>query len=192
MSHIFLGAYIFAILGVAQAGALEIHNTLPVSLSRNDGQPITLTSTPNSGPCGTFAATSAGTAYSGNAYGYADGLPYAFWDHTLWGSNNPGGITSTWVGASKNGDHQKNAVSFAILNGKTNRDGTFGHVPNLNDTHAENVGYGCPLFRTDPDSVAMAPEPQTYVPEPQSLAMLLAGLGLLGLGALRRRSNPFD
>ena len=190
MSHIFLGAYIFAILGVTQAGALEIQNTLPVS--RYDGQPITLTSTSNSGPCGSFSATSAGTAHSGYAYGYAGGLSFAFWDSTLWDSKNPGGITPTWVGASRSGDHQKSAISFAILNGQNNRDGTFGHVPNINDTHAENVGYGCPVFRADPDSVAQAPEPQTYVPEPQSLAMLLVGLGLLGLGALRRRSNPFD
>lgn len=196
MKQIFLGVYISAILGMAQANALEIYGASPVSYYRYDGQPATPASAANSGPCGSFAATLTDTAYPGIRNGYGNGLSFAFWDSApTWigastvghGLSHTGGLSHTF----RNND-QKSALSFAILNGQTSRDAILYDAPNTFDTHAADAAHDGPVFEAAPDTLAPGPEPQQYVPEPQTIAMLFAGLGLLGLVARRGRGNPFD
>lgn len=147
MKHIFLGMYISAILGVAQAGAHEISSSSPIYFFLCDGQPLTVTGAENSGSCSSFAATSAGTDYSGNENGYVNDF----------------------------------SLGSAILDDQNNGYGAIDYV----NCCAGDVDFNGTVAGGNFGSVAPVPKYQTY-------AMLLAGLGLLGLSARSRRSDPFD
>ena len=75
----------------------------------------------------------------------------------------------------------KNALplGFAILKGQTNRFGTFQYLLGFNDSFIGDADY-------DDFVVGVNFSP---VPEPETYAMLLAGLGLIGYSARRRKMN---
>lgn len=204
MKRILCGVFISVVFGVAQAGTLEIANSSAITFSNYDGQPLTVTGAENSGFWGSLVATSAGyftATYLGNESGYVDNFSFGFGNGSLLESNNLGASTSTLVGTGtvnfsfsdnaglghtfKNGDQQQKPFGFAILKGQTDKYGTFDYLLGFNDSYTGDADYDDFVVGVKFTSVAPVPEPQTY-------AMMLAGLGLLGLSARRRKEKSFD
>jgi hypothetical protein len=79
-----------------------------------------------------------------------------------------------------NGDQQSNPFGFVIMQGQTNKYGTFDYLLGFNDSFTGDADYDD--FVVGINFVAAVPEPETY-------AMLLAGLGLLGMSMRGRKSS---
>jgi hypothetical protein len=207
VQRILLGLCIFAIFGIAQGGTLEIANSTNVSFRSYDGQPLQVTGTEKNGWWGTLVATSAGVfsaTYLGNESSYVDKFSLGLGKGNLLESNKLGATISESVGAGllsfsfsdsmgstfANGQQQGKTLGFAILSGQTDKYGTFDYLLGFNDSFKGDADYddfvvGVKFTSATPPVVAPVPEPQIY-------AMMLAGFGLLGLSARRRKSGNFD
>jgi hypothetical protein len=212
MKRILLGVFISAIWGMSQAatlpvpqtGALAIDNTSFISFSGYNGQPATVTGAESYGFWGSLVATTAGiftATYLGNESGYVDSYHFGAGNGALLESNQLGATISQSVGAGllnfsfsdnaglghtfANGDQQQQVFGFAILNGQTNKYGTFDYLLGFNDSYSGDADYDDFVVGVNFTSMAPVPEPQTY-------AMILAGLGLLGFSARRRKGENFD
>jgi hypothetical protein len=158
LKRILSGVFLSVILGVAQAGTLEISNTSAITFFDYDGQPSTATGVQNRGSRGSSAATSSGitvATYSGYERGYL------------------------------NGDKQLESGGVATLNGQTSKYGKFDYILGFTNSFTGNLEYEHVVVGVNSANTAPVPEPQTY-------AMMLAGLGLLGLSIRRRKNNNFD
>lgn len=209
MQRILLTLCIFAIFGIAQAGTLEIANSTNVSFRGYDGQPLQVTGTEKKGWWGTLVATSAGVfsaTYLGNESGYVDSYHFGTGNGALIEANQVGTTISQSVKAGtvsfsfsdndgyghtfKNGDQQQNRFGYVIMQGQNNSYGVFDYILGFNDSYTGDADYddfvvGVKFTSANPPVVTPVPEPQTY-------AMMLAGFGLLGLSARRRKSGNFD
>jgi hypothetical protein len=158
VKRILSGVFLSVILGVAQAGTLEISNTSAITFFDYDGQPSTATDVQNRSSLGSSAAPSSGimvATYSGYERGYLKG------------------------------DKQDKSGGLATLNGQTSKYGKFDYILGFTDSFTGNLDYE--HFMVSVNSANMAP-----VPEPHTYAMMLAGLGLLGLSIRRRKDDNFD
>ncbi|MBU0621556.1 MAG: PEP-CTERM sorting domain-containing protein [Gammaproteobacteria bacterium] len=206
MKRILLGLFIFTSLGMANTGALAagtlvIDNPSAISFSYYDGQPQTVTGTLSQGFWGSIFATGSGiftATYLGNESGYVDKFSLGFGDGRLLESNVVGTSISMGIDAGtvdfsfsdteglghkfRNGDAQFDAFGFAIMAGQTNQYGSFDYILGFNDLYAGDTDYDDFVV-----GINFAP-----VPEPQTYAMILAGLGLLGVSFRRRKSGMFD
>jgi hypothetical protein len=204
MDRILLGILFSAILGAAQAGTLEIANSSQISFKNYDGQPQTVTGDESHGSWGALVATSAGyfsATYLGNESGYTDGFSFGIGNGSLKEAYTLGTTISEFVSAGtlnfmftdsaglghifRNGQLQQNTLGFAIMDGQTNKYGIFDYILGFNDSYSGDADYDDFVVGVKFVSVAPVPEPQTY-------AMMLAGLGLLGLSARRRKDETYD
>ena len=209
VKRILLGIYIAALFGTAQAGTLEIVNSSNVSFKGYDGEPAIVTGAENKGWWGTLVATSAGVfsaTYLGQESGFLDSYHFGAGNGVLLESNSQGATISQSVNAGtvsfsfsdnegsghtfKNGDTQQNRFGYVIMKGQSNKYGVFDYILGFNDSYKGDADYddfvvGVKFTSASPPVVAPIPEPQTY-------AMMLAGLGLLGFSARRRQYDNFD
>jgi len=196
MKRVILGILLSAVFGVAQAAILEIKNSSAISFSGYDGQPATITGAQSTGFWGSLFANTAGTfsaTYLGNESGYTNKYTFGV-GNTLFESNTLGTTITESVGPGtvkfsfldsmgmtfSNGQQQSQPLGFAILNGQTNKYGTFDYLLGFNDSYRGDADYD--------DFVVGVNFVAAPVPEPETYAMLLAGLGLIGFSARRRKS----
>lgn len=198
MKNTILGIFLTATLGAAQAGTLEIANSSVVNFNGYDGQPLTITGAESSGLWGSLFTTSAGifsATYLGNESAYVDKFSFGI-GGTLLESNYLGRTISMAVGPGTvgfsfsdnaggghtfaNGAQQTQPLGFAILRGQTNKYGTFDYLLGFNDSYTGDADY---------DDFVVGVNFTSAVPEPETYAMFLAGLGLIGFSARRRKNN---
>lgn len=92
-------------------------------------------------------------------------------------SDNAGSAQSFSIAAQ-----QQKPYGFAMLNEQTSRYGKFNYLFGSDGSYAGDADYG--HFVVGVKSTNMAP-----VPEPQTYAMMLVGLGLLGFSARRKKQD---
>jgi hypothetical protein len=203
MKRLILSILLATLSAAAQAGTLEIANSSNVTFSGYDGAPLGVTGVETAGSWGSLYTTSAGTFYAtylGNESSYVDSYHFGAGNGALLESNNVGATVSQSVGAGtvnfsfsdnaglghtfKNGDQQQKPFGFAIMNGQSNKYGTFDYILGFNDSYAGDADYD--------DFVVGVRFVAAPVPEPETYAMMLAGLGLLGVSVRRRKNNTFD
>ncbi len=198
MKRIILGIFLTVILGGTQASALEIQNSSAVNFSGYNGQPHSVTGAQSTGFWGSLSTNSAGNfsaTYLGNESGYVNSFSFGS-GGSLQESNSLGDTISMSVGTGlvdfsfsdnsgsghtfANGDQQALPFGFVVLEGQTNQYGTFDYLLGFNDSY---IGDG------DYDDFVVGVNFVSAVPEPETYAMLLAGLGLLSFVAHRRKQN---
>lgn len=203
MKRMVFGLLLSAVCSVSQAGALVINNATSISFKGYDGEPASITGVETKGSWGWLSASKAGVlavTYLGNESAYVDKFTFGLGKGSLLESNKLGATISESVGAGllnfsfadskgrafSNGQQQTTPLGFAILKGQTNKYGTFDYLLGFNDSYCGDADYDDFVVGIKFTS-AVAP-----VPEPQTYAMLLAGLGLLGLSIRRRKDGTSD
>jgi len=217
MKRIIFGLLLSAVWGVSQAGSLVIHNAKSATFKGNyDGEPKTVTGAESKGKLGTLFATSAGTfsvTYLGQESGYTDSFSLGNGKGilesdplgtTISETVNAAGIvsfsfsdyyqvfdncrkrTKTYTDTFSNGQTSGPGFGYAIMRGQTNQYGTFDYILGFNDIYSSDADYDDFVVGVKFISAV------AQVPEPQTNAMLLAGLGLIGLSIRRRKSDTFD
>jgi len=185
-------------VGVAQA-ALQIVNPSAIGFSGYDGEPATVTGLLSSGQWGALSTSTAGTFYAtylGNESGY-DNI-FASFDggiQALFESSAIGTTVSTGVNAGIipfafldstgsfffNGSNQTPVLGFAIMEGQKNQYGDFDYIVGFNDSFSSDADYD--------DFVVGVKFVTSAVPEPETYAMMLIGIGMVGFTARRRKNN---
>lgn len=210
MKRIALGILLASLFGVAQADttSLVVHNGSSVNFSNYSGQPLTVTGMQNTGSWGSLFANEAGTffaTYLGNESGFPDNFTFGFGNGNLLETNALGttisqNVTGAGTVAFSFGDKDNGGVShlfsngqaqtlplgFVIMNGQENGYGKFDYLLGFNDSATSDAGLA------DYDDFVVGVNFVAAVPEPETYAMLLAGLGLLGMSVRRRKSGMFD
>jgi PEP-CTERM motif len=203
MKTILFVTFLSVVLGTTQAGTLEISNSNPVNFNNFDGQPLSITGAENSGLWGSLFTTSAGVfsvTYLGNESGYVNNFSLDSAGGTLLESDSLGRKISKFVDSGtvgfsfsdnassghtfRNGGGQHNSFGFAILKGQTNRYGSFDYILGFNDSYSGDADYDDFVVGVNFNSVP--------VPEPETYAMLFAGIGLIGLSARRRKNDSSE
>ncbi len=196
MKKFLLGLLLSSVVGVAQA-ELQIINPLGVEFSGYDGEPATITGPYSSGLWGYLSATTSGTfsaTYLGNESGY-ENIYVTIGLDLLVESNAIGTTVSTEVSAGTvpfafldstftyfiNGSAQTPVLGFAILEGQANQYGDFDYILGFNDSFSNDADYD--------DFVVGVKFVAAAVPEPETYAMMLIGIGMVGFAARRRKNN---
>jgi hypothetical protein len=187
-----------------------------------DGLPAHITGAESKGTLGTLYATSAGNfsaTYLGEESGYLDSfslgngkglLESDTVGTTISESVSKAGIVSfsfsdyyqvqvtdnckkkgkaktyTFTDTFANGQMAGPVFGYAIMDGQTSKYGAFDYILGFNDIYGGDADYDDFVVGVKFTST-VAP-----VPEPQTLAMVLAGLGLIGFSARRRKNDNFD
>ena len=198
MKSIFAGLLLTAVMGAAQAGTLQSTNTSAVSFNWYNGQPASVTGAKSTGFFGSLFTTSAGTFYAtylGNESAYTNGFKFGM-GSSLLESSALGQTISMSVGTGTvgfsfydskgatftNGSASSSTLGFAIMNGSSLSYGPFDYILGFNDSFRGDADY---------DDFVVGVRFVSAVPEPETYAMLLAGLGLMGFTARRRKASPF-
>ena len=182
---------------------LFIQNGSTKTFSGYDGQPKEITGSESKGSFGSLATKSAGTVfatYLGNESAYNDSFKLSN-GATLTENNKIGDTISAVVGAGTigftffddhsgsfaNGASQGTILGFIILDGDIKDKysklyGNFEYLLGFNDSSKGDADYDDFVV-----GINFVCAPATAVPEPESYAMMLAGLGLMGFVAKRRK-----
>lgn len=196
MKRFALGLLLWSLLGVAHAKSeLTIVNKESIRFSGYNGQPAFVTGIFNKGSFGALSAKEAGTFYAtflGQESSYVNKYSLSL-NNSLLETNSLGTTISKQVGPGiisftftddkgsvfSNGQNQTSVLGFAIMNGQTNRYGTFDYILGFNDSFRNDADYD--------DFVVGVRFVAAPIPEPETFAMMLAGLGLVGFAARRRK-----
>lgn len=177
--------------GLAQA-QLTVTGSSFLSWSGYNGQPALETGILSSGARGTLSALAPGTAtftYLGNESGYTNAFNFSLGSLHLYESSAVGSTISGLVGAgaldfsfstlAPAGTFSNGSTRIAYVSGvSTTSYGTFDYVLGFNDSYTGDADF---------DDFVVGVNFATPVPEPETYAMLLAGLALLGFTARRRK-----
>jgi hypothetical protein len=197
MKNVLLGLMMVLTVGSAQA-ALTIVNPSEVSFSGYDGEPAAITGTFSSGLWGSLSASTAGTfsaTYLGNESGYTNiFMAFDGGIKSLIETNAIGTTVSTNLNSGIvpfaffdsvgsfffNGSNQSPVLGFAIMDGRTTEQyGSFDYIIGFNDSSNGDADYDDFVI-----GVNFAP-----IPEPETYALMLAGLGIVGFAARRRKNK---
>lgn len=196
MNKLLVGLLLAFTASVSQA-ALTIVNPSVVNFFGYDGQPSSITGTYTTGQFGALSATTAGTfsaTYLGNESGNFNAFGLSLGGFILENENLGKTISSdvsagiipfgfidfTNPGFFINGSKQTKVLGFAILEGKVTEYGNFDYILGFNDNFKSDADYD--------DIVIGVKFVAAAVPEPETYAMLLAGLGIVGFTARRRKN----
>jgi PEP-CTERM motif len=199
MKKALLGLIMTLTIGTAQA-ALTVVNPSDITFSGYDGEPATITGAFSSGQWGALSASTVGTFYAtylGNESGYTNSfLSFDSNVKSLFESNDIGTTVATNVNAGLipfaffdsvgsfffNGSNQTPVLGFAIMDGRTTEEyGSFDYIIGFNDSFRSDADYD--------DFVIGVKFVAAAVPEPETYAMMLIGLGMVGFTARRRKNN---
>ncbi len=220
MKDAIFGTCLLVISGVAQANAPGISaNLSPLVSSSANNQALGI-SVANLDPCSSFTAGLTGAPYGANMNLYAEVSSLDSWNNAPWSSGHSAAVNS-WPPPQardpsrggghgrppRNGEHVRHFLSFAVLNGQGSH-GAFTQPIEVNDSDANGLDSGDSVSHMNAGAAAVrepqaaqsqteesrhpAQDPQSRAPQLQLIAMFLAGLGLLALGARRGRNDPFD
>jgi len=215
MKKILLGLMMVLTVGSAQA-ALTIVNPSEVSFSGYDGEPAAITGTFSSGKWGALSASTAGTFYAtylGNESGYTNSfLSFDGGLKSLVESNSVGTTIATNVNAGIvpfaffdsvssfffNGSNQTPILGFAIMQPKSLSNDVSNEFELFASKESESfsqydyiIGFN-DSYRTDADYddfVIGVKFVAGTVPEPETYALMIAGLGIIGFMARRRKNQ---
>lgn len=214
MKKILVGL-MFALAASASQAALTIVNASNVDFSGYDGEPATYTGTFTSGQWGALSASTAGTftaTYLGNESGYTNAfLSFDGGIKSLLESSTIGQSVTTNVNAGIvpfaffdsigsfffNGSNQTSVLGFAIMKPQSivNEESSefeqfvskdsesysqFDYIIGFNDSFTSDADYD--------DFVIGVKFVAAAVPEPETYAFMLAGLGIVGFSARRKKS----
>ncbi|MGQ0509581.1 MAG: PEP-CTERM sorting domain-containing protein [Betaproteobacteria bacterium] len=186
-------------LGMILAGGLA-HAQLTItgssflSWSGYNGQPALETGVLSSGVRGTLSALAPGTAtftYLGNESGYTNAFNFSLGSQHLFESSAVGTAISGLVGAgaldfsfstlAPAGSFSNGSTRIAYIGDvSTAHFGRFDFVLGFNDSYTGDADF---------DDFVVGVNFASPVPEPETYAILLAGLGMLGFAARRRKLN---
>ena len=199
MKRIAFGLLLSTLLGTAHAGILSINTPVAKTFSGYNGQPETITGPESSGFWGSLVTDSAGTfsaTYLGNESAFVDKFTLNI-AGSLLEANALGTTISTLVGSGlvdfsfsdnsggghtfANGQAQTPVLGFMIMPGQNIEGfGAFDYILGFNDSATGDADYD--------DFVVGVKFVAAAVPEPETYAMMLAGIGMMGF-MVRRRKN---
>jgi PEP-CTERM motif len=198
MKRFALSLLLWSLIGVAHAtsGLTIVNKTSIPRFSFYNGQPATVTGVLSRGSFGALSAKEAGIFYatflgqeSGFVNQYSLSLNSALLETNALGTTiskqvAPGIISFTFSddkgGVFSNGQTQNSVLGFAIIDGQTNRFGKFDYILGFNDSFGKDADYD--------DFVVGVRFVAAPIPEPETYAMMFAGLGLIGFAARRRKN----
>ncbi len=198
MKRFALSLLLWSLVGVANAtSGLTIVNKTPIPrFAGYSGQPAFVTGLLSRGSFGALSAKEAGTFYatflgqeSSYVNKYSLSLNNALLETNSLGTTiskqvGPGIISFTFSddkgGVFSNGQTQTSVLGFAIIDGQTNHYGSFDYILGFNDSFRSDADYD--------DFVVGVRFVAAPIPEPETLAMMLAGLGIVGFAARRRKN----
>jgi len=199
MKRIAFGLLLSTLLGTAHAGILSINTPVAKTFTGYNGQPETITGPESSGFWGSLVTDSAGTfsaTYLGNESAFVDKFTLNI-AGSLLEANALGTTISTLVSSGlvdfsfadnsgaghtfANGQAQTPVLGFMIMPGQTNELGTFDYILGFNDSSTGDADYD--------DFVVGVKFVTAAVPEPETYAMMLAGIGMMGFMARRRKNQ---
>ena len=177
--------------GLAQA-QLTVAGSSFASWSGYDGQPVAQTGVLSSGIRGTLTALGAGTAsftYLGNESGNVNQFNFSVGSQvltegsavgaTIFGLIGPGSVGFSFRDVTTSSTFSNGSAAIVyVANGATTNYGTFNYIIGFNDNGSTDGDY---------DDFVVGVRFAAPIPEPETYAMLLAGLGLLGFAARRRK-----
>jgi PEP-CTERM motif-containing protein len=183
-----------ALLALANAASaqLVVTGSSPTTFSGYDGQPATVTGVLSTGVHGTLESLLGGTAtftYLGNESGNTNLFTFSAGPQTL--------TEASALGSSISGAIGGGSLGFGFTD--TNTASTFGngsaaivYVANVNTASYGNFQYVIGFNDNgsndgDFDDFVVGVNVTTPVPEPETYALMLAGLSAMGFMARRRR-----
>jgi hypothetical protein len=182
-----------ALAGLASAASaqLVVTGSTAKTFSGYDGEPASVTGVLNSGVQGTLTSLSSGTAtftYLGNESGNVNQFNFAIGNQSLTegsllgssisGLIGPGALKFSFTDLSTASTFSNGTLAIAYISNLATKYGSFQYVLGFNDNGSSDGDF---------DDFVVGVNITPAIPEPQTYALLLAGLGAVVFVAVRRR-----
>lgn len=197
LRKLLVGSGMMLIGGLAHA-QLAITGSTAASWSGYNGQPAAQTGILSSGVKGTLSALNGGTAsftFLGQESGYVNRFNFAVGSQVLTEANavgttisgliGPGSVQFSFTDTNHSNTFSNGSGNIAfVANRATTSLGSFAYIIGFNDSFTGDGDYDDFVV-----GVNFAVTPLAPVPEPETYAMMLAGLGLLVIAGRRRKQK---